>query len=150
MDTLWRVVTTSLHRLKTCTPRTDGLAELLCEAAVPLQSGPKCPGGQQSLSSSMHSHSNRSGASCCLQHARTHRSLLHSILRNESLSFIYLWNHHVSTWSSICSSSWLHSKSVCSQADSTISSRRVSLKPQARNSFLFLLLGGLTYSTSYL
>lgn len=36
-------------------------------SSPPLQSGPKCPGGQHSLSSSMHSHSNRSGASCCLQ-----------------------------------------------------------------------------------
>lgn len=69
-----------------------------------MQSGPKRPGGQHSLSSSMHNHSNRSGASCCL------------------------WNHHVSTWSSICSSSWLHSKSDFSQAASTISRSRVSLR----------------------
>ena len=39
----------------------------ICMCFTPLQSGPKRPGGQQSLSSSMHSHSNRSGASCCLQ-----------------------------------------------------------------------------------
>lgn len=43
---------------------------------------------------------------------------------------MYLWNHHVSTWSSICSSNWLHSKSVFSQAASTISRSRVSLNQE--------------------
>lgn len=48
-------------------PARDQLS--LVQVAVsssPLQSGPNWPGGQHSLSSSMHSHSNRSGASCCL------------------------------------------------------------------------------------
>lgn len=45
---------------------------------------------------------------------------------------LYLWNHHVSTWSSICSSSRLHSKSVFSQAASTISRSRVSLKAKVQ------------------
>jgi hypothetical protein len=50
--------------------------------SVPLQSGPKCPGGQQSGSSSIHNHSNRSGASCCLRTQR--QTVTRSVMRGRT------------------------------------------------------------------
>lgn len=64
----------------------------------------------------------------CIEDSSYEADLVFAVRRRiYNIMQMYLWNHHVSTWSSICSSNWLHSKSVFSQAASTISRSRVSL-----------------------